>query len=116
MDNKQIGKLVEMSFASSEMSVKSVNKIIEQLNAKELREYLKLLTEREKKLNVYIDHSFDLKAGDKKKFEEQFQQRHIVFRKDPSLIFGLRITDRDMVIDLNMKNALDQIRNYLNRI
>jgi len=115
MDKKQIAKLVEMSFVDEKLDSKSVNKIIQQLNGAELREYLKILQEQEKNLNVYVDHSFALSTEDKKQFAQLFSNRNIVFRQDPDLVFGLRITDRDKVYNFNMKNALDQIKAHINK-
>jgi F0F1-type ATP synthase delta subunit len=113
MDKKQIQKLVEMSFVDNILNQESLNKVIEQLDGSELKEFLRLLTDYEKKSTVYIDHSFELTESNKKQFEDLFLKRKIVYRKNESLVFGIRITDNDMVYDLNMKNSLEQIKDFL---
>ncbi len=115
MDKKQIAKLVDMSFVDGILDEKSVNKIIGQLDGRELREFLKKLTEQEKMQHVYVDLTFDLHDADKKKFKELFPKRQVVFRKDAELVFGIRITDNDMVYNFNMKDAFDQIRSELHK-
>jgi hypothetical protein len=115
MDKKQIAKLVEMSFVDGVLDEHSVNKAIGQLDGRELREFLKILTEQEKRQQVYIDLTFAIKEGDKKIFRELFPGKRVVFRNDTDLVFGIRITDNDMVYNLNMKDALDQIKSNLRK-
>lgn len=115
MDKKQIAKLAEISYIDNKLDAERVEKIIGHLDKPESRQYLKALKRQEKKLIVYIDHALDLSDENKKNFEQLFPGKKVIFRKDPDLLIGIRITEDDMVYNVNMNNALEQLKNYIDR-
>ncbi len=115
MDKKQISKLAEASYVDNRLDNKIVNNIINHLTRAELRVYFKALKSKESKMNVYIDHSFDLSAQNKKLLEDLFPNKQVNFRKDYELLLGIRIIENDMVYNFNMNGVLEQLRVYLDR-
>lgn len=115
INKKVVAKLVEVSYNKGRLDEHKINKIIKILNRKDLREYLKALKRQESKNNVFIDHSFDLSDQDKQKLGNLFPDKTVIFRKDPGLVWGIRILEDDKVYNLNMKNVLEQMRIYLNK-
>lgn len=113
MNNKQIEKLAQISYSNNELDGDRVARIMQHLSRGELREYLRQLRRIEAKLTVYIDSNADLDAQSKKKFEALYPKKKVVFRVDPSLLFGVRITEGDMIYNLNMKSSLENIKMYL---
>jgi F0F1-type ATP synthase delta subunit len=49
----------------------------------------------------------------KKTLSEQFAGKDIVFNVEPELLLGLRITDNDIVYDMNLKRTLDALEDYI---
>lgn len=115
MDKKQIAKLAEISYIDNKLNADRVEKIISHLDKGELREYLKALRKQEQKLVVYIDYALELSEDNKKKFENLYPDKIVIFRNNPDLVMGIRITEDDMVYNFNMDNALGQIREYLDK-
>lgn len=115
MDNKDIAKLAEISYIDNRLDGDRVSRIVKHLSRPELREYFRALKRQERKLVVYVDSNFELSAGEKKKFEELYPGRRVIFRIDESLVFGVRITEDDIVTNLNMKSSLEALKGYLNK-
>ena len=113
MKKKQIKQLVEASYVDNKLDRSRVNRIIAHLTARELRGYLKVLKRQEKRLYVFADSSFELSEQDKKSFAELFPNKNLIFGRDPNLIFGVRITNDDMLYNVNIKNSLEQIKTYI---
>lgn len=115
MDKKIVAKLVEVSYNNGRLDEARVNRIVKILNRKDLSVYLKALKRQENRLNVFIDHSFNLSALDQEILIKLFPEKTVYFRKDPGLVWGIRILEDDKVYNLNMKSALEQMSIYLNK-
>lgn len=115
MDKRLIKKLVEAGYVDHKLDADRVNKIAEHLTRLELKEYIKALKERRKRLTVYIDSSFELPEQFKKELEDLFVNKEVIFRKDSNLMLGIRITENDIVYNLNLQNSLQQIKGYFEK-
>lgn len=115
MDKKQIAKLAEISYINNVLDGETVQKIVARLNNKESREYLKALKRRRKKIEVYIDYALELTEENKKKFKDIFPDKKVIFRNNPGLIMGIRITEDDKVYNFNISNELSQIKEFLDK-
>ncbi len=113
MKKKQIRQLTEASYVYNKLDESRVNRIIEHLTASELREYLKALQKQERQVNVFVDSSFELSEQNKKSIEEIFPNKNLIFGLDPNLISGIRIRADDMLYNVNIKNLLAQIKDYI---
>lgn len=112
---KQIKKLALASYTKNNLDYSLVKKFKKNLNRSELKEYVTALKNIENKKNVVVtvvDTSFSTDLI--KKMESIFKGKKILVKEDKSLIAGLRITDYDMVYELNLKNKIDKIVNFIN--
>lgn len=111
MNSKKIDKLVEISYRNNSLDQKKVNRISALLSSADLKKYINGLKLTESKKNLIV--SGPTINQDLKKFEILFPHKRIIFKKDPTLILGLKIVDNDIVYEFTLKNSLDKILNYI---
>ena len=111
MNKKKIDKLVLASYENVFLNKKKVNRIAVLLNKSDFKKYINALKLQEKKKNVFI--SAPMNDPNLNKFKEFFPNKRIVFKKDPSLMLGVKIVDNDIVYEFTLKNSLDKILSYI---
>ena len=111
MNKKKIDKLVLASYVNSVLSRKAVNKISTLLSNSDLKKYINGLRLTEKRKSLIV--SISTNNQDLSKFEKLFPNKKILFRKDPSLMLGVKIVDNDMVYEFTLKNSLDKIISHI---
>lgn len=111
MNSKKIDKLVLASYKNNNLDQKKVNKIASLISRSDLKKYINGLKSAEKKKSLII--SSPINNQDLKKFEKLFPHKKIIFKKDPSLMLGIRIVDNDIVYEFTLKNSLDKIVSYI---
>lgn len=111
MNSKKIDKLVLASYSNNLLDRKTVNKISTLLSKSDLKKYINQLKLSEKKKNLIV--SSPINNPDLKKIEKLFPNKKILFKKDPSLMLGVRIVDNDIVYELTLKNSLDKIISHI---
>lgn len=111
MNSIKIDKLVLASYSNNLLNKKTVEKISTLLSKSDLKQYINELKLTEKKKSLII--SSPINNEDLKKFERLFPNKKILFKKDPSLMLGVRIVDNDIVYEFTLKNSLYKILNYI---
>jgi len=111
MNKQKIDKLIAASYKDSSLDQKKVNKIVSLISRSDLKKYINGLKLKELKQNLII--SAPTNNQDLIKFKELFPHKKIVFKKDPSLMLGIRVVDNDIVYEFTLKNSLDKIINYI---
>lgn len=112
MTKKLLKQLINYSYKNNALIPKNVNSITGLLKRKDLKLYIRAIKIQEKKLSVFID--MPINNGDiKDKFNRIFPNKKISYRKDPTLMLGARITSDDMLYELNLKNTLDKILEFI---
>ena len=111
MNSKKIDKLVLASYSNNILNKVSVNKISRFLSKLDLKKYINGLKLTEKKRSLIV--ASPINNLDLKKFEKLFPNKKIVFKQDPSLLLGMRITDNDIVYEFTLRNSLDKIQDYI---
>lgn len=108
MSKKDIRKLAQVSYET--LNEAKIMDIANRLSRKDLKEYIRQLKFIEKSNEVIVALP-DIKSYNKsdKFFETAFAKKKIVYQEDPSLILGARITDNDMVYDINLKSRIDEL-------
>ncbi|HSW88619.1 MAG TPA: hypothetical protein VLG12_05660 [Candidatus Saccharimonadales bacterium] len=108
MTKKDIRKLAALSYET--LDEEKIMKLAAQLSRKDLKEYIRQLKFIEKKNEVIVALP-DIKSYNKSDnfFEALFTKKKIIFQEDASLILGARITDDDMVYDINLKSKLEEV-------
>lgn len=110
MTRKAIKKLAQASY--QELDAKKVDTISSLLSKKDLKEYIRQLKliEKSQEVIVALPSIKSYNKGDKF-FEELFGKKRIVYQEDPSLILGAKVTDNDIVYDINLKSRLEEAAN-----
>lgn len=111
MNKKIIDKLVLGSYSNNFLDQEKVNKIAAFISKSDLKKYINRLKLMEKKKDIIV--SAPLNNQDLKKFEKLFPNKKIIFKKDPTLVLGVRIVDNDIVYEFTLKNSLDKIISYI---
>ncbi|MEX2013288.1 MAG: hypothetical protein WD967_02690 [Candidatus Levyibacteriota bacterium] len=115
MTKKQIKKLVLQSYTGRDLDTKKVDKLIAGISRKDLKVYVRVLKNWERKESVDIiipDEKYkkSLKVPMMKKI---FPNKKIRYSTDSTLIAGVRIVNQDMVYDFNLKNTLEDIVEHI---
>lgn len=111
MNRKKLKTLVLESYKNDILDSNIVYSIANFLTRSELKEYINQLKNHENKKNVIVLTSFA--ANSNKGFEKLFPNKKIVYKKDPSLMLGVKVVDNDNVYEFNLKNTLDNIFSYI---
>ena len=111
MNKKKNDKLVLASYSKNALNRKAVNKITTLLSKSDLKKYINAIKLTEKKKNIVVSSPID--NPDLSKFEKLFPNKKILFKKDLSLLLGVRIVDNDIIYEFTLKNSLDKIVNYI---
>lgn len=114
MNSNKINKLIAASYRGDCLDQKKVNKIVSLISNSNFKKYINGLKLAEKKKNLII--SSPIINSDLKKIEKLFPHKKIVFKKDPSLMLGVRIVDNDIIYEYTLKNSLDKILSYIEQI
>ena|SRR5579859_8075027 len=109
MFKKDIKKLAQVSYTNDNFDEEKVEKISNLLRKKDLKEYIRALKLIEKQKEIIVALP-DIKSYNKSDnfFEKLFIKKRIIYQDEPSLFLGLRITDNDMVYDINLKSRLEE--------
>lgn len=111
MNSKIIDKLVLESYSNNFLNQRKVNRIAGLISKSDLKKYINALKLTEKKKTLII--SSPINNNDYKKFEKIFPNKKIIFKKDPSLMLGVKIVDNDTIYEFTLKNYLDKITSYI---
>lgn len=116
MTKKQIQELVLDSYSNNSINPEKVDKISEQMDRRELKEYIKALKNYENKNSVIITLPSLPKEEDTKKFSSLFPNKKIVYNIDPSLMLGVRIKNRDLITEVNLKDTLEDMLKHVSNL
>lgn len=111
MNKKKIDKLVLASYKDDFLIQKKVNKIATLLSKSDLKKYINGLKLTENKKSLIV--SSPANNQELKRFEKLFPHKKIIFKKDPTLMLGMKIVDNDIVYEFTLRNSLDRILNYI---
>lgn len=113
LDKKFLKQLVEISFRANEFNQPVVEKISSHLSRNELKKYVDELKKEDRKRTVIVE--VPTKDGELHldQIQSLFPNKKILFRKDTSLILGMRIIDDDIVYEFDLKDSLENMRSYI---
>lgn len=113
MTKKQLKNLVLESYNNEMLDEKRVEHFSRILQRGELKEYIRELKSYEKKKSLVVSIPYNPTEKERIKFQELFPNKKIVYIIDPSLLLGAKIINDDYVHDLNVKNTLDNLVEYV---
>lgn len=115
MDKKIIKRLAIASYKDNKLDEDNVNRIAVNLNRRELRGYIKALRDLQNKYTVYVDYASHLEDNYKREIVGLFPNKSVIFREDKDLVLGIKITENDIVSNINLSNSLSQITAYVEK-
>lgn len=113
MKNSKLHQLVLDSYEDGQLDKKTVDTIATQLKRHELKQYVRLLKQDEKKKMVFVTMPTDVTKETQKKIEGLFPGKKIVYEIDPEMISGIKITNNDIEYELSLNQTLHAIMTYL---
>lgn len=113
MTKKQIKRLVEKSYADSQLNDSIVQEIADHLKRGDLKRYIKEVKKSESKKVVVISLPKMPSDSVRRQIEDTFPQKRIMYDLDPSLLVGIRIQDNDFVTECDLENTLDRLTDYI---
>lgn len=114
MNKKKLQTIVKNSYKNNILDSNKVYAIADFLTRAELKRYINALKNYENKKNVIVTTPFKMNNGTV--FKKLFPNKKIVYKIDPSLMLGLKITNYDNVYEFNLKNTLDDIIFYIRNL
>ena len=108
-----IDYLVSQSYIKNNLDIKKVDAIQQMLNKSDLKKYIDALKKKENADNIIVLSPTDV--VDKQMFAKKFPNRKIVYKKDPSLIAGVKIIDNDIIYEMSLKSSLEGIVNNIDK-
>lgn len=112
MTKKLLKQLINYSYKNNTLIPKNVNTITGLLKRKDLKLYIREIKIQERKFSVFIDVPTN-HVGIKDKFNGIFPDKKIFYRIDPTLMLGVRVVADDMLYEMNLKNTLDKILEFV---
>lgn len=99
--------LVTASFIEGTLDDETVQQVADRLTRSELKAYVKALVTEEKARTVFVQTATMPSTALREKLQQVFKGKKIEYREDPSLLLGVRVTDRDVLYEANLKNSLE---------
>lgn len=109
MNKKLLKQLLLISYKNGELDSQTVAKISEKLDRTQLKQYIKALKNAEKLRNVYVETPFAQNKSIMESVKSLFPDKKMQNLKNSSLIVGAKISYNDDIVEVSLKNNLDQI-------
>lgn len=106
---KKLRILVDASYEGDELNNETVSQVADHLTRKELKEYIRALKDREKKMTLRVEVPNDRMILHIDELKHLFGAKKVTASINPDLLLGVRITDNDDVYNMNMKHSLERI-------
>jgi len=106
MTKKLIQELVEASYTKNKLDSKKAEKIATFLKRSELKLYLRglKLSEKSRTISLVLPNKKFYNISAISGFKKD-----VLIAEDPSLLMGAKIIDNDTVLDMTLKNSLNEI-------
>ena len=113
MDKRILSALIERSITNNKLDSKKVERIANDLSRKQLKAYIDGLKKWLEKNTVTVESALKLSQATKDEYKKTFGQKEVIFRQNPDLIVGTRITDNDMIYEFNLQDTLKHIQEHI---
>lgn len=113
MNKKDIKQLAQFSFTKENLDEKKVLRIAKLLDKRDLRQYIKELKLKINKNTIKVSVSSKLDKETENSLKTIFKNKKMEIIEDKDLIAGIKIEDFDNIYELNLKNTLDLMINYI---
>lgn len=111
----KLKNLVLESYHNGQLDSKTVELLADHMNRQALKQYISLLKHEENKKQVTITSPKALVEADRKKVQDLFPKKQIIYVLDPAMISGIRIVDRDSEYEVSLNQTFNDIINHLTK-
>lgn len=111
MTIRKIKKLAQESYKGYILDKKKVNVISTMLSRSDLKNYINELKNIENKKNLIVSAPFSNIA--EKLLIKIFPNKIIFYKRDDSLMLGVKIIDNDAIYEFSLKNTLENIISHI---
>lgn len=116
MTKKELEAIILKSYTNNVLDETAAVAITNNLSRNDLKEYIKALKQYEKKRTVVITMALPTDEKTKKEFEELFPDKQLDYEIDKELLLGVRIANDDLIYELSLKNAFDELVEHASQI
>jgi hypothetical protein len=113
MDKKLTALLIEKSLSDNRLDNKKILNIADGLNRKQLKAYIDGLKRWWQKNTVIVESAKKVSQQTQGEFRKLYTNKQVLFQENPDLIIGTRVIDNDTIYELNLKDTLNHIRQYI---
>lgn len=117
MSIKKIKKLALKSYNENSLNEKILSLVSKKLNKKDLKVYISELKRinESRIVKVYVPNRKILTDRMTKSLSKFFDNKELRIIEEPDLIAGLRIIDNDLIYELNLRDSLENMIEYLKK-
>ncbi len=117
MTTKKIRKIAQNSFINGKLDKKVIAKVTRTFTRREFKTYVRALRIITKKrvVKVYVPNKRLVTREIKNSLLNFFQEKELDFIEEPEILAGIRIVDNDMIYELNLRDSLENMINYLRK-
>ncbi|OGH06047.1 MAG: hypothetical protein A2W22_03940 [Candidatus Levybacteria bacterium RBG_16_35_11] len=115
MTRKQFKLLAQGSYTRGKLDVKKVKQIAKLLKPSQLRQYVKELKKIEEKkvIRVVVPNKEMISKNNILLIKSAYPKKTVLIEEDPKLILGIKLIDNDLIYDLNLRNNLENINEFI---
>lgn len=113
MDKKLIKQLAENSFTDYKLDSKEVLAIVDKLNRRQLKEYIRQLKKYISENSITVETAYPVSEETKKSLQETYKEKNIEYVLNKELLLGIKIYENDIIFSKNLKDTLENIRHYI---
>ncbi len=111
INKSKLRKLARYSSTNNNLSQAKVEKISKLLKREDLKYYVKMLKQIERKNTVTLvasDENLPSTQAVAKKISKLYPNKKIQIQIDPTLIAGIKVINDDLIYELSLKNILEE--------
>ncbi len=112
MTKKDIQTLVSQSYTGRSLDEEKIIQIAQALSRSDLKKYIRILKQDQKKKTVYITVSMMPSVKQQSIIQSLYQDKTLVYSIDKSLLIGMKIQEYDIITEYDLKDNLLQLKNY----
>lgn len=113
MEKHLLAQLIDQSVTNKKLDNKKIEKFADKLTRVQLKAYIQGLKRWMQRNIVVVESAGKLSTATKEEFAKLYKDKEVVFRQKPDLIVGTRIIDNDIIHELNLKDTLQHMKQYV---
>lgn len=113
MIKDRVKLLVKESYTDGTLDENKVLSITESLKRSELKAFIKEIKKIERKRTVIVATPYVPSETEQRSLTDLFPGKNLEFLADSSMLAGLKIINDDLITDINLKEKLKKISDYL---